>query len=140
MPGSGPFCCVTAGMDAANVADSISDGTASLTASLQQNLAAVVEIGHRTHFQTWQRFARCLAVKGGLVEAYYGGNVGSPMVNLHIEPTGVVSVLSTHEQIFCPARNRIGTSMPATSAASNELFEAAQAIGETCWAAGKSLL
>ena len=127
-------------MDAANVADSISAGKAALTASLQQHLEAVVEIGHLAHFHTWQRFARCLSAKGGIVEAYFGDNVGSPMVNLRIEPTGIVSVLSTHEQIFCPARNRIGTSMPATSAASNELFEAAQAIGETCWAAGELLL
>lgn len=71
------------------------------------------------------------------MEAHLGENVGSPMVNMRIEPTGTVSILSTHEQIFCPARNRIGTSMPATSAVSNVLFETAQAIGNSCWAAGR---
>ncbi|KAK9840148.1 hypothetical protein WJX74_004172 [Apatococcus lobatus] len=109
---------------------------ACLTASLQLNLAAAIEIGDRAHFRTWRRFARSLCSKGGLVEAHFGDNIGSPMVNLRIEPTGVVSVLSTHEQIFCPARYRIGTSMPSTSVSSNVLFDTAQAIGETCWAAG----
>ncbi len=100
-------------------------------------LAVAIKIGNGEIFRSWPKFARALGNRGGLVEAHVGNHIGSPTVNLTLEPAGQIKVLSTHEQIFCPVRHRIGTSMPATSAPSDMILAASEAIGQTCWAAGE---
>ena len=104
--------------------------------ALLEILPSGVKIRQDT-FRNWHKFAKALYARGGIIEAHVEHHTGSPTVNLSLEPSGQINVISTHEQIFCPARNRIGSSMPATSAPSDLVFAAAEAIGQTCWAAGE---
>jgi hypothetical protein len=59
-------------------------------------------------YPNWEEFETQLVERGGVVEASPAVVTGSPSVNLLVEPTGHVTVLSTHEQIFCPAYRFIG--------------------------------
>lgn len=55
-------------------------------------------------YPTWAAYSAQFLERGGVIEASPALVTGSPSVNLMVEPTGHVNVLSTHEQIFCPVR------------------------------------
>ena len=82
---------------------------------------------------SWQLKPVLQAVRqrGAIVEAAAPVTLGSPSVNLLIEPTGAVKVLSTMEQIFCPAFRAVGHSFPQASVVHSALYDAASAIGKT---------
>jgi hypothetical protein len=71
-----------------------------------------------------------------VIEASPALVTGSPSVNLLIEPTGYVTVLSTHEQIFCPAYRFIGASFPQSSVPHAALAQAAEVVGLACFRSG----
>jgi hypothetical protein len=56
--------------------------------------------------------------------------MGSPQVNLFIDPQGAIRVLSTHERVFCPAFRAVGSSFPQSSLPPTSLREVAVAVGE----------
>lgn len=65
------------------------------------------------------------------------GVIGSPSVNLFIDPLGGVRLISTHEQMFCPPYRVIGSSFPQSSVPPVPLTEAALAVGTACYNASK---
>ena len=68
------------------------------------------------------------------------GVIGSPSVNLFIDPLGGVRLISSHEQMFCPPYRAIGSSFPQSSVPSVPLSQAALAVGRACYNASKLLL
>lgn len=67
------------------------------------------------------------------------GVIGSPSVNLFIDPLGGVRLISSHEQMFCPPYRAIGSSFPQSSVPSVPLTQAALAVGRACYNASKPL-
>ena len=67
------------------------------------------------------------------------GVVGSPSVNLFIDPLGGVRLVSSHEQMFCPPYRAIGSSFPQSSVPPVPLTQAALAVGRACYNASKLL-
>ena len=65
-----------------------------------------------------------------MVEACPTVVTGSPSINLLVEPTGTVRVLSTHEQMFSPAYRFIGASFPQSSVPHSALAQVGAALGE----------
>lgn len=65
------------------------------------------------------------------------GVIGSPSVNLFIDPLGGVRLISSHEQMFCPPYRAIGSSFPQASVPSVPLTQAALAVGRACYNASK---
>ena len=68
------------------------------------------------------------------------GVIGSPSVNLFIDPLGGVRLISSHEQIFCPPYRAVGSSFPQSSVPALPLTQAALAVGRACYNASKPLL
>lgn len=66
------------------------------------------------------------------------GVIGSPSVNLFVDPLGGVRLISSHEQMFCPPYRVIGSSFPQSSVPPVPLTEAALAVGRACYNASKS--
>ena len=71
--------------------------------------------------------------------AAHTGVIGSPSVNLFIDPLGGVRLISTHEQMFCPPYRVVGSSFPQSSVPPVPLTEAALAVGTACYNASKPL-
>lgn len=67
------------------------------------------------------------------------GAIGSPSVNLFIDPLGGVRLISSHEQMFSPPYRVIGSSFPQSSVPPEPLTQAALAVGRACYAASKFL-
>eukprot|EP00983_Pelagomonas_calceolata_P048852 1141245-Pelagomonas_calceolata.AAC.7 len=55
---------------------------------------------HLQVYPNYQDFMNAFAVRGGVVEACPVCVVGSPQVNIFVDPLGHVALLSTHERIF----------------------------------------
>ena len=66
----------------------------------------------RDSYPTYRDYVTSLARRGGVLEGCPHMAVGSPCVNLFIDPCGHVSVLSTHEKIFCYPYRAVGTTFP----------------------------
>ena len=84
----------------------------------------------------YRGFMLRLARTGGVLEAAPNEVTGSPSVNLLVEPTGVVRVLSTHEPVFCPPYVCVGAAFPQSSAPHRALAAAAEAVGAACFSVG----
>ncbi|KAG2432871.1 hypothetical protein HXX76_008603 [Chlamydomonas incerta] len=90
----------------------------------------------RDSYPTYRDYVTSLARRGGVLEGCPHMAVGSPCVNLFIDPRGNVSVLSTHEKIFCYPYRAVGTTFPQSSVPHRALYDAALAVGRSAFEAG----
>eukprot|EP00884_Botryococcus_braunii_P003492 jgi/Botrbrau1/13143/Bobra.0187s0093.2 len=97
---------------------------------------AAVLLYPEAHPAGWHQFARAFAKVGGVIEASPSIVLGSPTVNIFVEPSGAVRVLACHEQIFCPAYRAVASAFPQCSAPAQALIESAAAVGGACAEAG----
>ncbi len=87
---------------------------------------------------TWNNCACFLNVFSAAYQNWcVAGVIGSPSVNLFIDPLGGVRLISSHEQMFCPPYRVIGSSFPQSSVPPVPLTEAALAVGRACYDASK---
>jgi hypothetical protein len=89
--------------------------------------------------ETWASFSRRIPELGAIVEAFIEGKIKrSPSVQGYIQPSGEVSILSTHDQILGGADNQIylGCYFPAESAYRLKLQEYGLKVGEALAAKG----
>jgi PGM1 C-terminal domain len=89
--------------------------------------------------ETWANFSRRIPELGAIVEAFIEGEIKrSPSVQGYIQPSGEVSILSTHDQILGGADNQIylGCYFPAESAYRLKLQEFGLKVGQALAAKG----
>jgi hypothetical protein len=86
--------------------------------------------------EAWEPFAAKLAAMGGVVEAFVAGAPGaavrSPSVQCHVDPTGAVQVLSTHDQVLGGPSGQVflGCTFPADDAYRRALHDAGRRVAE----------
>ncbi|EFJ52332.1 hypothetical protein VOLCADRAFT_102998 [Volvox carteri f. nagariensis] len=90
----------------------------------------------RESYPTYRDYVTTLARRGGVLEGCPHMAVGSPCANLFIDPNGAVTVLSTHEKIFCYPYRAVGTTFPQSSVPHRALYDAALAVGRSAYTAG----
>jgi hypothetical protein len=89
--------------------------------------------------ETWASFSRRIPELGAIVEAFIeGANKRSPSVQGYIQPSGEVTILSTHDQILGGADNQIylGCYFPAEAAYRLRLQEFGLKVGQALAAKG----
>lgn len=89
--------------------------------------------------ETWANFSRRLPELGAIVEAFIEGEIKrSPSVQGYIQPSGEVSILSTHDQILGGADQQIylGCYFPAESAYRLQIQELGLKVGQALAAKG----
>jgi len=84
----------------------------------------------------WGSYAEQLIRRGGVIEAVPAQVVGSPTVTATISPDGDVAVVATHEMVFCPAYQAIGSSFPQQSVPPGALSDAAEAVARSLYKSG----
>ncbi|DBA85977.1 TPA: hypothetical protein ACH3X1_005515 [Trebouxia sp. C0004] len=104
-----------------------------VTQHLAKAIQKVVVVAGPEAYPSWSDFAAGFTKRGGVIEACASGVIGSPSVNLFIDPLGRVRLISTHEQMFCPPYRVIGSSFPQSSVPPVPLTEAALAVGTACY-------
>jgi hypothetical protein len=83
--------------------------------------------------ETWDSYRRKLEFMGGIVEAFMEGEeVTSPSVQCRIEPTGAVTIISTHDQILGGPHNQVylGCRFPADPVYRKRITEAAFRVAD----------
>ena len=86
--------------------------------------------------EAWEPFAAKFAAMGGVVEAFVAagqdGGVRSPSVQCHVEPTGAVQVVSTHDQVLGGPTGQVflGCTFPADGAYRRALHDAGLRVAE----------
>ncbi|KAG2448854.1 hypothetical protein HYH02_006205 [Chlamydomonas schloesseri] len=103
---------------------------------LFRQLPKRLHLACRDSYPTYRDYVTSLARRGGVLEGCPHMAVGSPCVNLFIDPRGNVSVLSTHEKIFCYPYRAVGTTFPQSSVPHRALYDAALAVGRSAFEAG----
>jgi len=94
-------------------------------------------------FPGWEAYIDTFTRVGGVIEAVpparagilpssAGAAIDSPSVNLLIEPTGEVSIHSTHDHIFTADYHYVGASFPQATANRRALNGAALAVAKVC--------
>lgn len=81
----------------------------------------------------WDSFRGKLAAMGGIVEAFVDGEVvTSPSVQCRIDPTGTVSIVSTHDQVLGGRYNQVylGCRFPADPAYRRIITDAARRVAD----------
>ena len=107
-----------------------------MSAELQAVISKRVQITSKGTFRNWREFLGALIRRGGVIEACPARVSGSPSANLFIEPSGEVSLLCTHDQMFSPPYCFVGASFPQSSVPFGALRAAAIGIGRVCAARG----
>ncbi|GFR40108.1 hypothetical protein Agub_g662, partial [Astrephomene gubernaculifera] len=103
---------------------------------LFRQLPRRLHLASRDSYPTYRDYISTLARRGGVLEGCPHMAVGSPCVNLFIDPAGAVTVLSTHEKIFCYPYRAVGTTFPQSSVPHRALYDAALAVGRSAYDAG----
>jgi hypothetical protein len=83
--------------------------------------------------ETWASYTNKLAFMGGIVEAFVEGEeVTSPSVQCRVEPTGAVTIVSTHDQVLGGPHNQVflGCRFPADPAYRRRITEAATRVAD----------
>ena len=93
-------------------------------------------INCRWLWKTWKEYLAAYAKVGGVIEAAPLHISSSPSVNIAVEPDGVVTVKSAHEQIFSSPFTFVGAAFPQTAVPFAALREASLAVGKACHANG----
>lgn len=106
-----------------------------ITDALKHAVPKHMSLAGGEHYTSWRSYVAAFAERGGVIEACAATVIGSPVVNMLVEPSGAVRVISTHEQIFCPPYRVVGSSFPHSSVPAAALADAALAVGQACWRA-----
>jgi len=101
-----------------------------LTMMIERILPSRVTLCSPATYPSWSAFEAAAIEYGCVIEPCPEMVTGSPSANIFIAPNGAVEVVSTHEQIFCPAYRFIGASFPQSSVPHGALSAASRAIGE----------
>ncbi len=83
-------------------------------------------------YPTWSDFVQGVKINGGVIEAVPTNVVGSPVVNLFIEPDGTISILSCQEQLLSPQFCSLGAAFPQNSVPHEALRDASMSVGRVC--------
>ena len=83
----------------------------------------------------WSNYAAAFFRVGGVIEAAPPSVIGSPSVNLLVEPDGTVTILNSHDQVFSSAFVFSGANFPSSAPASL-LHTPALSIGRSCFREG----
>nr|CAG4711615.1 unnamed protein product [Naegleria fowleri] len=85
-------------------------------------------------YPKWMDFITSLKNSGGgVIEAVPNKIIGSPTVNLYIEPNGEIQILSVQEQLLSPQYCAQGCAFPQYSAPYEALREASLSVGNVCY-------
>jgi len=103
---------------------------------LRLQLSKKLTLAAREVYPNYQDFMNAFAVRGGVVEACPVCVVGSPQVNIFVDPLGHVALLSTHERIFTHPYRAVGNTFPQSSVPHRAILDAATSIGAACYRAG----
>lgn len=109
---------------------------ADMSAELQAIISKRVQITTKSLFRNWREFLGALIARGGVVEACPARVSGSPSANIWVQPSGEVSLLCTHDQMFSPPYCFVGASFPQSSVPFGALRAAAMGIGRVCASRG----
>lgn len=83
-------------------------------------------------YPTWEEFVLSFKRNGGVIEAVPQNIVGSPVVNMMVEPDGNVIILSVQEQLLSPPFCTLGAAFPQSSVPYEALRDATLSIGRVC--------
>eukprot|EP00736_Rhodelphis_marinus_P005987 Rmarinus@m.15797 len=103
-----------------------------IEAELRKLLSSVVVIACPYVHPNWEEYLKAFTRYGGVIEACPTKVTGSPTVNILIEPTGELTIMSTHDQVFSPPYVAVGASCPQSSVPYAALSNATTAIAKVC--------
>jgi hypothetical protein len=101
-------------------------------ADLKAVISKRVAITNKTIYRNWRDYVDTVIDIGGVIEACPARVSGSPSANVYIQPSGEVSLVCTHDQMFSPPYCFVGASFPQSSVPFPALRAAALAVGGAC--------
>ena len=107
-----------------------------LIRDLQTSLAKKIKLACKSAYSTWKKYLEAFERVGGTVEAAPKLVLGSPSVNLFIEPDGTVSATSTHQQLFSSTYVYGGATFPQRCVPNAALLGAGASVGKSLFDKG----